>query len=260
MPLYYLISKGYCFMPYIYVETMEIINLMQEKLKLPLVDVRKSAIGKGFFYLCSDGRLPLYHRKLIDSLNPPNEQRIIIEKKIEEKFTNPNYILNYIISDNDQGLSNSDSTAEMLKAIREEEFERFKDKDFRNRFRFAKSLLDVAAPKLVRICYEYGISPRELYPENPSRKQLMDFFKKLPSLYTSICLNNELMKNRDYSIKSNDLHDINSFSFAIPYCDFVAGEKHIISVAKRIKLDKLYNRILIKKANFKNIEPYLDRI
>ncbi|MHA1150391.1 MAG: hypothetical protein ACTSR8_19400 [Promethearchaeota archaeon] len=255
-----LLSKGYCFMPYVFVETMEMINLMQDYLNFPLIDIKKRAFGVGFFYLCSDGSLPLPYRNLIESLNPSEEQKLFIQNEIKRKITKPEYLLNYMISDKDLGSYDPSLTARMLEFIREEEFKNFKDKDFRNRYRLARSLLDVAVPKLARICYDYGINPRELYPENPSKKQLMDFFKKLPTIYTNINLINELMKNKDYSISSNDLHDINSFSFAVPYCDYVVGEKHFISVAKQKKLDELYDTILIKKGNFEHIESFLDAI
>ncbi len=255
-----LLSKGYSFIPYVYVEIMEMVNLMREKLNLPLIDIRKQAIGKGFLFVCSDGRLPLQYRKFIDSLHLSNDKRSSSLIELERKFNTEDYILNYIIAEGHYGSFNSDSTIEMLKAVREDEFSRFKDKDFRNRYRFARSLLEVVVPKLAQVCYEFKINPRELYPKNPSQNQLMDFFKKLPSIYTGICLNNELMKNKDYSISRNDLYDNNSFTFAIPYCDIVVGEKHCMSVAKLKKLDLLYNTILIKTGELKNIEPHIDKI
>lgn len=82
----------------------------------------------------------------------------------------------------------------------------------------------------------------------------------MPLLYTSFCLYRGLDRNPEHKIISNDLQDIFSFSFAIPYCDFVAGEKYTISIAKQNKLDDLYGTVLFKKSNFKDIEMYLNAI
>jgi len=52
------LSKGYYFVPFVYVEEFEVENIIRQKLKLSFINIRENAIGKGVFYLIHDGNAP----------------------------------------------------------------------------------------------------------------------------------------------------------------------------------------------------------
>ena len=114
------------------------------------------------------------------------------------------------------------------------------------------------APLLDRACSKNNLNP-ESFRLNVTNK-INDFIKNFPFFYTQHILFKGLDESPDHKIKSNDIQDIRSFSFALPYSDYVAGENYIISLAKRNGIDKLYSTKLFVKSDFANIEAELDKL
>lgn len=77
--------------------------------------------------------------------------------------------------------------------------------------------------------------------------RIIEVIQNMPLLYTYHLILQGLDEIPDHPINPNDLVDINSFCFSLPYCDIVVGEKYIISLARRKKIDKIYNTQLFNK-------------
>lgn len=249
------ISKGYAFIPFIYLIRLEIENLVRKQLNLPLYNIRNYAIGKGVFYLIHDGGPP----ELISN-QITGEIKNQMKNVLENHFSTEQAVLDFILKDNFKDSNNNELTIQKLEAIRDQGL-KMKDKKLKEKIGYAHFFINTIATELYFVCLKYNINPYNL--KNwiyKTPKHLLKFLQGLPLLYTSFCLYRGLDRNPEHKIISNDLQDIFSFSFAIPYCDFVAGEKYTISIAKQNKLDDLYGTVLFKKSNFKDIEMYLNAI
>jgi len=88
--------------------------------------------------------------------------------------------------------------------------------------------------------------------------KIFDFIKRFPFFYTQYLLFKGLNESLDHKITSNDVYDIRSYSFTLPYCDYVAGERYVISLAKRNEINKIYSTGLFTKSNIEDIEVKLD--
>jgi len=76
-------------------------------------------------------------------------------------------------------------------------------------------------------------------------EQLLAFFDTVPTLHVEIELATERDEHWDKSIDKNDTLDISFLSQAIPYCDIVVTERFWVSLAKRKKLDKKYDTVML---------------
>lgn len=246
------ISRGYCFIPYVYLMDVEILNIIHRKLKKPEINIRKRAVGIGIFYLIATGRPPEIKGPLLT-----NSQRKIIKNAIEKEFATPIKVLNFMLGNLNQTEHDFNSTIQQIETLRKEYFKHL-DKPFRNKLRIARYLSSMIAPRVAEKCIEYNLHPLEVFPIRPTYEELMDYFKHLPLLYTIHCLHVGMERDPGRSIRENDLADIASYSFAIPYCDYVIGERFFLSIAKSDKLDELYNTVILTLSEIKSIEQYLD--
>ena len=229
------VSKGYCFIPYPYIIDLEIIYFIKNYLKIPVCSIQESAIGIGDFYLIHNGTVPKIKTKLpiSESIKEKYENEMI------KRFSTQESILKNFLDDKSPEQNNK-STVQTMERISNINW-KYKDKKSRHRIRIIKYLLATTFPRIVHWCKEFNVEIKKLVNKFSSFEEVVDFLKKFPLLYTNFCLHNSIEKipNRSYNV--NDIPDIASFCFAIPYCDFVIGEKFIISNAKREKLNKLYN-------------------
>lgn len=225
------ISKGYCFIPYNYTIDLEIINFIKNHLKIPFDSIQESAIGIGVFYLISNGTLP--KTPLI------GEKKNKYESEMEKRFYTKETILKVLL-DEQSPEHNYESVVKEMERISNIN-RKYKDKTRRDRMRMFKFLIGTFFPRLVHWCKEFNVATKDIVNKFFKFEEVIDFLKKFPLLYTNICLHNGIEKllNRPYNV--NDIPDIASFSFAIPYCDFVIGERFLISITRREKLHLFYN-------------------
>lgn len=102
---------------------------------------------------------------------------------------------------------------------------------------------------LIQVCNEYKVDLANLIRKYHTDKLL----KNLPFFYTEYLFFKNLDESPQHILIYNDIYDIRSFSFAIPYCDFVAGENNAIALARRYNLNDLFSTILFNKSDFPDI-------
>lgn len=229
------VSKGYCFIPYPYAIDLEIIYFIKNYLKIPVCSMQDSAIGIGDFYLIHDGTVPNLKSKLPIS----EEKKEKYVNLMNKRFSTQEAILKSIL-DNKSPKHNDSSTVQEMERVSNINW-KYKDKKKRNRIRMLKYLIETFFPRFVHWCKEFNLEIKDILNKFSNFEEVIDFLKKFPLLYTNFCLHNGIEKipNRPYN--ANDIPDIASFCFVIPYCDFVIGEKFLISMAKRENLNTLYN-------------------
>lgn len=84
---------------------------------------------------------------------------------------------------------------------------------------------------------------------------LLDFFSRVPCLDVEIELATERDENLSKAISPHDLVDVPFLNVAIPFCDVVVADKYWVDVAKRKKLDKKYNTVLLD--DLSKLDQYL---
>lgn len=224
------VSKDYCFIPYNYTIDLEIINFIKNYLKIPVGSIQESAVGIGVFYLIHDGTLPKI--SLID------EEKNKYETEMKKVFYTQEAILKVLL-DEQSPEHNYESVVKEMERISNINW-KYKDKTCRGRMRMFKYLIETFFPRIVHWCKQFNVDTKEIVNKFFKFEDVIDFLKQFPLLYTNICLHNGIEKipNRPYNV--NDIPDIASFSFAIPYCDFVIRERFLIFIARREKLHLLY--------------------
>ncbi len=73
-------------------------------------------------------------------------------------------------------------------------------------------------------------------------RNILKYVQILPSFNTYVIYSRVIEKCK---VEVNNMFDINSFSFVVPYFDCVVGERRMINVAKDKRLDKMYRTTLI---------------
>ena len=91
-------------------------------------------------------------------------------------------------------------------------------------------------------------------------ERIMEVFQDLPLLYTYHLLHRGLDEAPDHPINTHDPQDIYSFFFPLPYCDYVVGERYVISLARRKEIDELYNTLLFTKAELHSLLEILQTL
>ena len=246
------LSKGYVFVPFVYIENFEVENAIRQKLNLSIINIREIAIGKGVFYFINDGRAPGIRSDKLDQ-----ETIEWMRKKTEEHYSKEEQVLNFILNLNPENQI-LDETIQQLEAIRTQG-QKIKDKKYKQKLGIAQYLVNMVVPKIAYMCLKYKVLPNifELYK---GMEKILEFLENLPLLNTYHLLHKGLDEIPSHPINSHDLQDIFSFCFSLPYCDFVAGENYIISLARRNGLDDLYGTKLYNKSDFNEFEAELDTL
>lgn len=250
------LSKGFSFIPYPYIEYKEVENVVLERLGLPLHNIREIAIGKGLLYMISDGTpnfLLEFHSSPIDLINETKgllDKLILKNQSIKEEF-----MIDFIM--NPRRDHDSSSLIDKLEDIRTNGY-KTKDKKLRKIIGISHYILNSIARLLYQACTSNNLDPFS-FRFNEENK-IYDFLKNLPFFYTQYLLFKGLDESPDHKIIFNDILDIRSFCFALPYSDYVAGENYVISLAKRNDINKLYSTKLFVKSDFVKIEAELDKL
>ncbi len=138
-----------------------------------------------------------------------------------------------------------DSFIEATEGIEKERstYTRIKDPQRRYKVILAKNIIAVLSPTIAKICHELGIY-NSIF-EGWNEKEMMDFIKEIPTFYVLFNLSYWSENNYNRRIKRNDLYDISFLSIAIPYCDIIVTEKMFGSIAKDVKLDEIYHKVIL---------------
>jgi len=246
------ISRGYAFIPFVYIENLEVENLVRKILELSVIDIRELVIGKGVFYFISDGSAPGIKSDKLD------EKTIeFMRKKAEEHYSKKEQVLELIL-DLNHNQHDWNPTIQELEKLRAEGL-KIKDKKYKQKLGIAQFLVNMVVPKIALMCMKYGIHPA-IFELSKGMDKIKEFLENLPFFNTYYLLHKGLDEIPDHPINSHDLQDIYSFSFTLPYCNYVAGENYIITLAKRNGLDTLYGTIFYTRSNFSDFEAILDTI
>ncbi len=95
--------------------------------------------------------------------------------------------------------------------------------------------------RCIRFFLKYGFT---ILRQDMTLEDLQELMKKLPATYTYFCLEDRRSRDFDRKIKANDLSDLMSFTMGIGYCDILFGENMFVDLAKKAKLDELYNKTI----------------
>lgn len=125
------------------------------------------------------------------------------------------------------------------------EYNKVKDKKLRYKVFLLKNFRAVVSPSITKICTQIGISEESIFLETWTEEDWMNFIKEIPSFYILFNLSYWSEKNFNRPIQENDLNDVYSLTISIPYCDIIACEKMFASIAKQIKLDKIYSTNIV---------------
>lgn len=125
------------------------------------------------------------------------------------------------------------------------EYNKVKYKKLRYKVFLLKNFRAVVSPSITKICTQIGISEESIFLETWTEEDWMNFIKEIPSFYILFNLSYWGEKNFNRPIQENDLNDVYSLTISIPYCDIIACEKMFASIAKQIKLDKIYSTNIV---------------
>ena len=250
------LSKGYSFIPDFYILYKEVENLVLERLGRPLHNIRESSIGKGVLYMISDGTpyfAPKFHTSSIRLIDDTKDllAKVIMKKQSEQEEA----IFNFMMKSG--GNDDLEDLIEKLEEIRSIGYET-KDKKLRKIKGIANFFINMVAPRLYYACQNNNFDPKTFRLNK--EETIYDILKSLPWFYTQYLLFRGLDEMPNRKITSNDIYDIRSFSFAIPYWDYIVGENYIIALAKRNNLDNLYCTKLYIKSDFVKIKLELDKL
>lgn len=233
------VSKYHAIRPYIkYTLELEIENLILAKLNLPLINIRKHFVEKGFARLMG-GKLEATSEKIDPKvLNKINQHAA---NQLDRPET-----LEYLMSvhyENDEEKLKDLEAVETFEGIRNK-LKTIKDNDIRRKASFIQNTHATIVPLLARRLYDMG-APISFVETFFYQFDVDEFLKKLP---TALCLFTLLFQRDQQSerdIQVNDIADIWHLTLAIPYSDIVVTERMWASIAKRAKLDEKCNTIIL---------------
>ncbi len=234
------LTQGYAFVPFPYLEIFEVENAIRIELSRDILDIRNRAIGRGVFYLIHDGNPP----KLTSSKLIPEETQKLADSSMREHFSTDDAIKQFFLNRTYQ-YGDAAETIKELEDIRLRGYN-IKDKKFKQKLGVAQYIVSMIVEKVAIVCKAYNVYP-SILRLSEGMERIMEVFLNMPLLYTYHLLLQGLDENSDHPLNSNDLLDINSYCFALPYCDMVVGEKYTISLAKRINIDEIYKTQLFNR-------------
>jgi len=233
------LSKMYAFIPFPYIEYFEIDNVIRKELGEELIDIRTRAIGKGVLYLIHDGNPPRITRKKKEI---PEDIKKKADDALIKHFTSEEAFIDFFLKKSKDSL---EETVKKLEKIRTEGY-KLKNKVYKKKLGVAQFLINMISEKVAIICKIKGVLPNILRL-NEGMDRIMEVFQDLPLLYTYYLLHQGLDEIPEHPINTHDLQDIYSFCFPLPYCNYVVGERYVISLARRKEIDKLYKTQLFTR-------------
>ncbi len=251
------LSNGYSFSPYVFLTSIEVENLIRRRIGEKEINMYEYALGVGLPFLVGEEPTP---RITTDKI--PKAEKEKLEKYMKDKLYTKEIVEYMILNYTADLKKDKDIFDDMISGIESEKDKemKIKDKTLRKRFRIARYLIQMFTPKLAEKCMKYKIHPQKIIPKNPNFEQIMEIFEEMPLVYTNFCLIQGQRMNPSRPIVVNDLFDIAGLSFAIPYMDYVVGERFFLSIAKRDKLDHKYDTVLFNQSELTQLKGYLDKL
>lgn len=235
------ISKYHTLNPYLNrLLELEIENLILDKVGLPLINIRRHLVRKGFSWLMGASLIAasetLEPRKL-------EELNLWMQEKLDDPKT-----FEFLISKHRYHAPETKKkdliAVKTFERIRKK-LKRIKDNEMRRKASFLQNTYATVFPKFAQIAYDLGVPVEFVKKYFFTNFDIDEFIEKLP---TALCLFT-LLFQRDQQlarpIKLNDIEDIWHLTLSIPHCDIVVTENMWASIAKSSKLDQKCNTVIL---------------
>ena len=255
-------SKGYAVLPFLFVEELEIRNLISRKNSLSEVNLKELLINQNTENLLAGtpqivGEIPSEDLELINSrirqlistnefkryiLSTPAQRDIDFEQEHIQRAEQAREILRTMQNDTERKkyLITGDSQRLMRKIM-----DAFKVTD---NFKGQISPLETVW-NLLMIRTALPIPIRSIQDQ-------VAFMRECPLYYTHRTLVSYRDRDLRRPIESNDNIDIVQFVTPIVYFHYIVGEKYFVTLANQAKLDELYTTVLCKK--LVELKPHLE--
>ena len=245
------ISKCYTLQPYFNrLLRAEIRNYVLLKLGLNTINVRDHILKKGISNLL--GAEPkLIPRNGNNSSELPED----VKNKLLELLESPEAMELALMQRSPKSIEKN--KRELINKLEKNrhDLSTIKDNNFRKRVFFARNMVDMVVPILVKISVECNLPKDFFFKGKPTRKDVEELLDNIPTdrcLFTLIYQRDNQLKR---PIEVNDFNDIWFLTLAIPYCDFVVTENMWVSIATQTKLAKKCNTTMLSSIN--QLESYL---
>ncbi len=256
------ISKGYAVLPFLFVEELEIRNLISRKNGLSEVNLKELLINQNAENLLTGtpqivGDIPSEDLELINSrirqlistnefrqyiLSTPAQRDIDFEQEHIERAEQAREILRTMQNDTERRkyLITGDDQRLMRKIM-----ETFKVTD---NFEGQISPLEKVG-NLLMIRNALPVPIRSIQDQ-------VNFMRECPLYYTHRTLVSYRDRDLRRPIESNDNIDIVQFVTPLVYFHYIVGEKYFMTLANQAKLDELYSTVLCK--DLVEMKPHLE--
>lgn len=232
------LSGGYSFSPYIeHIIAVEADQIISEKLGYQHIDLRQVFLRRGLHHLVGSKTPTIVSRDGDENKKPPKE----IEEKMLGLLYDPS-VFEFMLT---QALRQRQKEAIIQMNENRRQLLQVKDRDLRRRTYLAQNVLALLVPHIIERLIDRGL-PKDFFNiQEWKRKDIDEFLTHIPTGLTFITLwmYSDLQFRKE--IEVNDLADIWGLTLGIPYCDVVVTERHWVSIAKRSKLDKICNTIML---------------
>ncbi len=239
------ITKCITFPPYVYIFEPEILNYVLRCRGKKEFNLRESIVTVGLLLgqptIISD----TIDKETLKKMNKLSQLIVSTPQMIEFSFNKYREI---------DPKTKSEYVNE-IKAIQENVF-KIKDKKLRKMAQNLHYLKTYFLPKFIEILIKNKINPLKNIPNLRNENEIEQFLIEFPMAYCNHCLDCGRISEKSREPKYNDLWDITGLAFPIAYFDYVVSEKYFMTVAKRYKLDELYETTLLNKLS--DLKKYLE--
>lgn len=237
----FFLSKGYSFPPIVRLFEREILNYIDRILNIEEWDFRKNDVGIGLTYLM--GATPTIVSDEMDK-----NDLDMVNEKLKEIISNPENLEPFLECYSPFISTKVDKYVLESYEVRQNIF-RFQDKNLRKLAQDYYYFRYFLTPKIIKVTEKFNFNPKIILPASrfSTTNDIKRFLQEFPMMYCEHCLVEGRNLIRSYEIKYNDLFDIMGLAFPIAYFDYVVGEKFFITIARKSKLDRLYNTVLLTK-------------
>ena len=255
-------SKGYAVLPFLFVEELEIRNLISRKNGLSEVNLKELLINQNTENLLAGTP------QIVGEI--PSEDLELINSRIRQLIST-NEFKQYILSTpaqrdidfEQEHIKRAEQAREILRTM-QNDTERKKYLITGDYQRLMRKIMDTFK---VTDNFEGQISPLEkvgnlLMIRNAlpipirSIQDQVAFMRECPLYYTHRTLVSYRDRDLRRPIESNDNIDIVQFVTPLVYFHYIVGEKYFMTLANQAKLDELYNTVLCKE--LVELKPHLE--
>ena len=270
-----LLSRTYTIMPYYCIRYTELKNAIMKRYNNSTINVKNMVIGKGISHMLgskpsvqgaitNNSKITLTKEyisnikneldipeSLIDSLSQLVGKEITIGEFTDEIMNSNESFYLFLKGPRKSKKINKieQKSIDDLEKIRILYKDKIKDKNLRYKAILGVNAFSIISKPFEEICIRMGLLPIEIIKEDWKEDDWMNFLQDIRTFYCQFHL--MYGRDRDYNkpIHGHDLIDISSLAIAIPYCDLVVCEKRFGNIAKQLKLDQLYNTIILSSLN-----------